>query len=50
MDRIPTVSVWKDGKRATVNESDAPAWEANGWNREAPKAQEDGPAKPKGKK
>jgi hypothetical protein len=50
MDRIPTVTVWKDGKLAIVNESDVPAWEANGWSRKAPKAQEDGPAKPNSKK
>ena len=50
MDRIPTVSVWKDGKQAIVNKSDAPAWEANGWSKKAPKAQDEESAKPDSKK
>jgi len=43
MDKLPTVTIQKDGKCAIVNESDLAQWQANGWD--VPEAEKpEGPA------
>lgn len=44
MSMIPTVVIYRDGRRMIVNDFNVPKWEAEGWSTRAPDAPSAPPA------